>query len=201
MTYLRQASLDFAAALRADTLNNNVAVALLALEDQGHDAGWDHPVNAPTLFYLNAHPTTSRVRLAWAQPLTQAFQHVMTGAPPHRTGAVLLHVARLVHKGIASGDLILDVPPWPLHGYGIRMEMAVDIDEIHGDEATCCSGGFEARAIVFVDVSGHAWWIVRIRDQEVEVGAGPRTDEASFSFAHALDGLIAAALQRPFPER
>lgn len=203
MTYLRQASLDFAVRLRADTLNDNVAHALLALEAEGHDAGWDHPANTCTIFYLNAHPTTGRVRVAWTQPLTAALRRAMAVCPPHQTGFALLQVARMLHQGIASGEVVLDDPPWPLHGYGIRMEMSIGVEETHGDGATCCTGGREARAITFVDVNGHAWWILRIKgqDHDIEVGAGPRTDEASFAFAHALDGLIAAALQRPFPER
>lgn len=204
MTYLRPSSLDYAAELRGDKLNDNVAHALLALEAQGHDAGWDHPVNAASIFTLNAHPTELRIRAGWSPHLTELYRTYMDHHP-HETGACLLNIAYNLHQGAASGALEFTEPPWPLHGYGIRAEVYTGIHD-HGDgEQHKCNGEHpeaqEARFITFVDVNGCAWWLVRVRDEEPELGAGPRTEEASFSFAHALDGLIAAVLQRPFPER
>lgn len=207
MTYLKQSSLDCAAELRADILNDNVAHALLALEDEGHQAGWDHPLNAPAIFHLNANPETARIRAAFSSDLTTAFTVIAAPYPPDQTGLALLNLAARLHVAISNGTR-LDTPPWPLHGYGIRMELHTAANEPFARKAHQegrlreYPTAHEARAITFVDVNGYVWWLVRLRGKEVELGAGKRTDNAApFSFAHALDAMIAAALQRPFPQR
>ena len=150
---------------------------LLDLEADGHRAGWDHPVNAPTIFTFTRDRLLGRVH-AHPSPVVNLALRVGLIRGSGEPGEVLAHLAAAFDQAReeVGPTEVTDTPGVDFYGYAFRGEgWAVDEPDDTAREAAQRHelyrhpGRVEIRQVYLAGRDGLSWWVLRRRGQDPQV--------------------------------
>jgi hypothetical protein len=193
-----------------------IRTTLLALEADGHRAGWDSPVNAPLLFAIEHDRLTGRTQARLLTTVNVLF-HAALDQGDGEPGGVLARLAVAFEQAQgALGPVGLHGGPAGVefYGYAFRSEgwttpaepdetarRAVERHELHR-----YPGRIEIRQVYLAGVDGLTWWVLRHRGSAPQVlaalpestswAAAGRIPNALVRMTNALAGSHA-----PVPEQ